>query len=117
MKNLFEGLDLSSLSGAGKEVADLLYEGAALALDSISSQSRALGESALKTVSIANKALREVVSGALDTEGALAIVRRSGEQLEDLARAEGNLILASTVSFLKKIGESAIRLIPSFLKP
>lgn len=114
MKNFLEGIDLSGLKDAPKQIAELLKEGASTTLENIKAQSGPIAEAAEKTVAIGNDALKKVLNKTLDSEGAFQIVRRSGEQLEDLARAEGNLILSNSVSFLKKIGQAAVKLVPGF---
>lgn len=114
MDDFLKGIDLSSLEGEAKEVAELFREGTKVTIANIKSQSGVIAESAEKTVAIGNNALTQVLSGHLDSEGAIQIVRRSSEQLEDLARGEGNLIVSNSVSFLKKLGEGIIKVIPGF---
>lgn len=117
MENFLEGIDVSGLGEKGKMIASLLVEGAKATFATIKAESGAIADSAKKTVAIGNKALKEVIAGKLDSAAALSIVRRSAEQLEDLARAEANLVLSASVAFLKKIGESVISLIPGLFKP
>lgn len=116
MDNFFKDVDLSGLGEAPAKVANFLSERTKFTLDTIKSQSGPIFESAEKTVSIGNDALKQVIAGKLDSEGAIQIVRRSGEQLEDLARSEGNLIVVNSVSFLKKIGETVVGAFSGFLK-
>ena len=112
MDDFFAGLDFSNLDEQGKEFVDLIKEGGSHSLSVIKSQSKPIAESAERTISIGNTAIVQLVAGKLDMEGAKQIFRRGVEQLEDLARAEGNLIVSNSVSFLKKLGETAIGFVP-----
>lgn len=114
MDDFLEGLDLSKLSGTPKMLAEALREGAKVTLANIESQSKAIANSAKKSIAIGNDALKKVLAGSLDSQGALQIARRAAEQAEDLARAEGNLLVANSVSFLKRIGQTALSIIPGF---
>lgn len=114
MDDFLEGIDLSKLEGAPKQIAEMFRSGAKVTLANISAQSATVAKSASRTVEIGNNALKQVLAGNLDSVGAMQILRRSAEQTEDLARAEGNLLLSNSVSFLKKIGETVMSAVPGF---
>lgn len=108
MENFFKNLDLSRLDEKGKAFVEMAKDGVDVTLGSIKTQSRVIADSAAKTVAIGNQAILDLAAGKHDLDAALRIFRRGSEQLEDLARAEGNLIVSNSVSFLKKIGLTAI---------
>jgi len=109
MVDFFEGIDLSSLDDKTKDFIELAKEGASSAVEVIKSQSKSIAKAAERSITIGNEALKLLASGKLDKEGANMIFKRGINQLEDLARAESSLIISTSVSFLKKLGETAVK--------
>ena len=113
MLDFFSGIDLTSLGDKAKDFVNLAKAGTENAVENIKAESKPIAESAKKTIQIGNDTLKLLASGKIDKEGAEQIFKRGIHQLEDLARAESNLIISKSVSFLKIIGETAI----SFFSP
>lgn len=106
--DFLEDLNLSGMSDEAEVFADLIKASTENAISVIESQSKVIADSALRSIKIGNEAIKLLAEGTLDKEGANQILERGIRQVEDLARAEGNLIVSTSVSFLKKISETAV---------
>ena len=112
---LFEGIDLSGLPDYAKKVVEGIEGAFDIGLEKIGKESETILEASKKTIKQGREAVELLISGQLDLEGATGIWRRGTEQLEDLARAEGQLVAAAAVSFLRKAGDFIISFVSGIL--
>ena len=112
---LFEGIDLSGLPDSAKKVVEGIEGVFDIGLKKIGSQSQAVLEASKKTIKQGQEAVELLISGELDLEGATGVWRRGTEQLEDLAKAEGQLVAAAAISTLRKAGDFVISFVSGLL--
>lgn len=106
--SLFEGLNLDNLSESKKELIKGVDGVLKSGFDEIGQGSQVIYEAGKTTIEQGRTAVEQMIAGDLDAEGAQGIFRRGMEQLEDLAKAEGQLIIAGSLAMLKKIGNLGI---------
>lgn len=112
---LFEGIDLSGLPDSAKKVVESIEGVFDSGLEQIGAGSEVILEASKKTIKQGQEAVGALISGQLDLEGAKGVWRRGTEQLEDLAKAEGQLVAAAAISTLRSAGDFVISFVSGIL--